>query len=687
LSAFMMDKFILKMFISSLLLCTEMDFYAQVERKSDSAIYWIFMKDKGPSSLMKSDNESAVEILQISPRALERRRKIRADNFLLDHKDLPVYSHYRKTLEDLGVAIRQESRWLNAVSCAIPNHRIETIKALPFVRKIQPLGILKIPEPESADQFPERLLKTADNIFDYGQSLLQNSQIHVPEVHNLGFSGQGVLIGMLDTGFDHDHSIFSRMDIIDEYDFYNQDSVTSNQSGDHRNQHNHGTQTLSIIGGFEEGRLIGPAWGSSYALAKTEWLPTETRIEEDHWVAGIEWLERIGADVVSSSLGYNIFDDSTGYTYEDLNGNTCITTIAADRAASLGVVVVASAGNERDDPWHYILSPADGDSVITVGAITSYERLAYFSSVGPTADGRIKPDVVALGMNNYTMSPTEKNTAQYSYVSGTSFSCPLVAGVCALILEAHSELNPVEVRDALRNTASQDQKPDNDYGWGLIDAYEAVFYHGMIFRNFQMVSHPLAHQKILEMDIISKTGIKTETVRLYYHQAGQSFFTILPATQVNDSNILRFGFLLPGNVDPNTIQFYISVVDTLDQEHIGPIHAPEQLYSFSEGDSSIVPVTLQKTSTIHVFSNYPNPFYDRTTIAFDLRAESKVTIQIFNVIGQSVTLLLDEKVVQGSNRIQWDGLDSSGRKTPSGVYLCVLKTKHKVVSLKMILIR
>ena len=671
------------LFIYSILifLCSPIiNAFAQTEKKPDSKIYWIFLKDK-ETPLYKTNLGS--EYLQISQRALDRRRKVRQEGNLLDKKDWPIESAYRNKLETSGIFIRNESRWLNAVSATIPEDKVETIKRLPFVKKIQPLGKLEVPLPEERDEDPINIFKTTDTFFDYGNSLLQNSQIQVPDVHNLGLSGKGVLVGMLDTGFDHQYPIFSKMDILAEYDFHNRDSITSNQAEDNLYQHNHGTQTLSVIGGYQEGRLIGPAWGASYALAKTEWIPSETRIEEDHWVAGLEWLERLGADVVSSSLGYHTFDDKTGYTYEDLDGNTCVTTIAVDHAAALGVVVVNSAGNERNDPWHFINSPADGDSVIAVGAVNALKTLTSFSSVGPTADGRVKPDVVALGMNTYAMRPSENNTPYFSFFSGTSFSCPLVAGVCALILEAHPELTAMEVRDALRNTADQAVDPDTLYGWGLVDAYEAIFYHGMIFRNFKKISHLSTFEKSLEFNIESRNGIKKETIQFHYRGNNDLSFKILPIQQSHTS---KFTIMLPIDINIHKTQFYISATDTLNQEHFGPIHAPDQLYTFSADDGDMVPITLQTNSDFDVYPNYPNPFKNQTTISFNLK-EEKITIEIFNIIGQKVAVLANEKSLSGQNQILWNGLDQWGRKVPSGVYLCVLKTKHKTITQKMILIR
>jgi len=227
----------------------------------------------------------------------------------------------------------------------------------------------------------------------------------------------------------------------------------------------------SIAVGFDEGNLIGPCYGGSVLAATTEFAPTETNQEEDNFVQGLEWLESQGVDVVNTSLGYNEFDaGERSYTTADLDGDTAVTTRAVDIAASLGVIVVTSAGNEGDDPWGFITTPADADSAIAVGAVNAELQIAGFSGRGPTADGRTKPDVVAMGVSVQNAS----SPAGYSQGNGTSFSSPLVAGVVCQMLQMNPELTPIQVRDILRNTASRTNNPDNTYGWGIIDAEAAI---------------------------------------------------------------------------------------------------------------------------------------------------------------------------------------------------------------------
>ncbi|HIB61103.1 MAG TPA: T9SS type A sorting domain-containing protein, partial [Candidatus Marinimicrobia bacterium] len=272
---------------------------------------------------------------------------------------------------------------------------------------------------------------------------------------------------------------FDSLDIIDEWDFINNDGNTANETVDEDNygQHNHGTMVFSTLAGYDPGNLIGPAFDSEFLLAKTEDVPNESQVEEDNYVAALEWGEQNGADVASSSLGYLDW-----YSYCDMDGNTGVTTIAVDIATYLGVLCITSAGNwgtsePPPDPcdtlYYYISAPADADSVISVGAVNSEGDIAYFSSHGPTYDGRIKPEVCARGVSTWCVNA---NSDSYRTASGTSLSAPLVSGAAAVILSAHPDWTPMQVREAMMMTSDRVDTPDNDYGYGVIDVMAAIDY-------------------------------------------------------------------------------------------------------------------------------------------------------------------------------------------------------------------
>ncbi|HTO93064.1 MAG TPA: S8 family serine peptidase, partial [Bacteroidota bacterium] len=306
----------------------------------------------------------------------------------------------------------------------------------------------------------------------------------IPAVHASGNSAEGIIIGMFDNGVrlpGHEAFDLLRPRIIAQHDFVDhKTSVIPNDTapgfGDH------GVYTLSTIAGYKPGKLIGPAYGASFILARTENDSSETPIEEDNWVAAVEWAESLGVQVTSTSLVYLGFDPGwPSLTWQDMNGRTAVISIAALMAARKGVVVVTSAGNDGQTGSglpNTLNAPADADSILSVGAVTPFGVRAGFSSYGPTSDGRIKPDVMAVGTSMQAADAYDTGAYTEGSEGGTSFSCPLTAGVAALVLKAHPEASSQAVVAAIRSTAHQAQaqttRPDNYYGWGIVDAVAAI---------------------------------------------------------------------------------------------------------------------------------------------------------------------------------------------------------------------
>jgi hypothetical protein len=593
-------------------------------------------------------------------------------------------------LKAFGVRPIVVSNWLQAVSARLSEEKRHAVLLLPFVEKVQ--RVIQYPLEKTVPQPLEKpfLAKMeTEHRLKYGTSLTQNNLIHVTEVHDLGFTGKGVRVGMLDTGFNYrNRSVFAHLDVLGEYDFIFNDQVTSNQADDPSSEDRHGTETLSVIGGFEEGLLIGPAYEASYALAKTEWLPAETRIEEDFWVAGLEWLvDSMRVQIVSSSLGYNTFDDGTGYTYADMDGNTCVTTVAADMAVQKGVTVVVSAGNERNSNWHYILSPADGDSVIAVGAVTSGGNLADFSSVGPTSDGRIKPDVVTMGVGVTMVDPNQPGKSTTLFANGTSFSCPQVAGVCALLKQARPELSPVQIREAVRSTASRSQNPDMSFGWGVVNALDALFYHGPVFTRFRTVSAPLEQGDILEMDVLTKEGVRPDSVSVYF-KSGSNAYDRHEMVYTGSGSPGAYQALIPSELKKNAVRFFVMVSDSSGNRFVSPIGAPAKLYAFEgKSDSNVVVLGNGVPDGFILDQNYPNPFNAFTTITFQLGERTDICMKIVNLNGHSIRTLLKGIENPGKLKVVWDGRDSSGRSVASGIYVCVVQYGKSVMARKMTCVR
>jgi serine protease AprX len=425
--------------------------------------------------------------------------------------DLPLNPHYIAQVEQLGLSLRVCSRWFNAVSVHASLAQQSRLLDLSFVRQIRPVQrFQRLPAPPGAvdESAASKILAQEE---DPDPSFAQRSEIRVVELHNLGYKGQGVRIALFDTGFHYkDHKTFEHLRdsglIVAERDFVNGDDVVVNEAdqpvtGDETvsSQNIHGAQVLSLLAAYHPGRLVGVAPEAEYILAKTEDTRRELPIEEDRWIAGLEWADSLGADIVSSSVGYDTWDDGSGYTYEDLDGATALTSIAAEMAVRRGIIVVEAAGNEGNNPeWPYIMMPADAPGVIAVGAVDHRhhrQEIAGFSSRGPTSDGRIKPDVVAPGV---AVVVADIRGGDYQRISGTSFAAPLVSGVCALLLQINPTWGPEQMLESLKNTAKDlgVAGADTVYGWGLVDALRAS---GLEVPTFSLVGNPFPNPATMEV--------------------------------------------------------------------------------------------------------------------------------------------------------------------------------------------
>ncbi|MBA7584730.1 hypothetical protein ES708_26688 [subsurface metagenome] len=427
--------------------------------------YWIFFSDRGEVNVENA--VSAKIVSPTEPKSTSRRARLYGER-IFDEKDVPVNPDYIKYVTDIVGGIRTVSRYFNGVSVDIDEDVLEQVRSLPFVSGIQPVNVFTRPKEPAPSKTPPSEKPSMKYALSYGNSYGQLSMTGIPELHEAGYMGNGITIAVLDSGFDNlGHAAFDGTHISHKRDFVDGDD---DPEGD-----DHGTEVLSVMAALDPDVMIGAAPYARYLLARTEIVEgnVELRIEEDHFIAGIEWADSLGADIVHSSLGYTTFDDGTGYAKSDLDGNTALTTIAADIAVSRGMVVVTSAGNEGDESWYTITTPADGDSVFAVGAVGSDKEISSFSSRGPSYDGRVKPDFVALG--EYVWVATAGGSRTYRFVNGTSYSAPLVSGGIALILEVNPEWTFQTLRSELIATADDlgIAGPDSLYGYGLFDALAA----------------------------------------------------------------------------------------------------------------------------------------------------------------------------------------------------------------------
>ena len=411
------------------------------------------------------DKKDKSKVTKLDPAAIKRR--VKHNIFTATKYDYNIQEEYIRKLVEVGAEIKNQSRWLNAVSLIVDSNELELIQKLSFVKKIEPVRQHK--KKKAIQTVENQILVNRD--IDYGSSFNQIEQINCRIPHIAGYYGQGVRVLYIDTGFELNHEAYDSLNLIGQYDFINNDQNAANETDQEilENQDDHGTLCLSVMAGYSPGSLIGPAFKSEYLLAKTEIMAEEIQQEEDNYIAALEWGESLGADIACASLGYLDW-----YSYEDLDGNTAATTKAIDIASGLGVLCVNSAGNEGNDPWYHIITPADADSILSVGAVDANDIIANFSSRGPTFDGRIKPEVCAMGVSTYCVRSNTENI--YRNASGTSFSAPLAAGAAAVVMSANPEWTNMQVREALMMTASQFNSPDNEYGYGILNAWAAINY-------------------------------------------------------------------------------------------------------------------------------------------------------------------------------------------------------------------
>lgn len=422
---------------------------------------WVCLSDKGQNIAARLAHPEQF----LSPSALA----IKAEKgIILDESDLPIADTYIQTLQQYNCKVLGKSRWLNAVAVELSSKELATIQHLPFVSSIEPVSTMKVtrafPKIDNISKLDLIQEKQPGDVFDYGKARPQAAMLNVPAMHKKGITGRGVKVAVFDAGFENANtidvfdSLWADKRIVAWHDFVdNDDDVFASDS--------HGTNVLSCIGANLPGEMVGIAPHATFYLARTEQSKSETQREEYNWVEAMEWADSIGVDVIHSSLGYSKFDEEGSYTYKDMNGNTAICTKAADRAAKKGIIVTLSAGNEGADAWKYITAPGDADSVLCVGAVNASGKRASFSSMGPSSDGQVKPDVMAMGKN--TTVGTPENTIGTS--DGTSFSGPIMGGFETLLKQSNPKRSNMDIIQATRLSGDQYNFPDGEYGYGIPD--------------------------------------------------------------------------------------------------------------------------------------------------------------------------------------------------------------------------
>lgn len=430
-----------------------------------SQTYFVaFFKDKANSTYSFSKPQD-----YLSEKAINRRTK---QNIAIDSTDLPVNSSYVQAVSQTGAIIINRSKWFNWVSFQADSQTYEQVKKLPMVldvvqvkgTQIAHKAMLPVKEQNVAQ-------RTSDKDSIYGQAFTQINMLNGVKLHESHYRGKGITIAVLDNGFRN----ADKMPVFDSlrhlgrikgtYDFvspgnnvYRQDAGT------------HGSYVFSCMGANIPGTMIGTAPDADFWLLCSEDGTSENIIEEYNWISAAEFADSVGADIITSSLGYTTFDQSyQNHSYQDMDGKTTPSTRGANMAFDKGMVVVVSAGNEGAASWHYISAPSDGIKVLSIGAVDSNKFHADFSGHGPSYTGAVKPNICAQGQDNFLA----KYDSTFIRASGTSFAAPVTAGMIACLWQALPDFSNIQLKNLIEKNADRYANPDVDYGYGIPD-YEAA---------------------------------------------------------------------------------------------------------------------------------------------------------------------------------------------------------------------
>ncbi len=400
----------------------------------------------------------------LSQRSIDRRRK---QNIPVLERDLPVNPTYIQQVRQAGARVLYPTRWLNGIIIEADQPTLDRVNRLGFVKNNTTMRLTL--RPDIPDGFVAELGKEENNSLhllsarveeNYGNSLRQSQMIGVDAMHQDGFRGEGIVIAVIDDGFQavNTNPVFRQTNILGTYNFVKNTTDVYNVNV------THGARVLSALAAYQDGGLIGTAHKASYYLFVTEIDDRENKVEEALWLVAAERADSLGVDIISTSLGYTTFDDMTlNYTPNNLDGKTALVSQAAAIAVRTGMIVVKSAGNNGLRTWQKVSFPGDVDSVLTVGAVDANGTYFSQSGRGRTADGRIKPDVVAMGVNTVVALPN----GNISTSSGTSFAAPLVAGLAAGLWQANPSFTNMQIVNMIRRSGNRFTNPSDSVGYGI----------------------------------------------------------------------------------------------------------------------------------------------------------------------------------------------------------------------------
>jgi hypothetical protein len=681
-------------------------------RAEGRSVLWVYFTDKGIPDAADFERRVRAAGERVAAKARARRTRETGGTFVPDYYDVPVRAEYVDAVRATGVSVRHVSRWLNAMTVVADDPQARRIASLEFVRAILPARPSRrsqpvsagpneqgsAPAPESdlrrgAAELPgvELSFPALPKPVNYGNSLTPLTGINVPAAHDSGWSGASVVLAMFDSGFDKNHNANSLLVRIGERDFIFHDGNTSNEPGDNTAQWEHGTGCWSVAGGYYPNNVVGPAFNSRFILAKTEDIRSETPIEEDNWVAAAEWADSLGADVISSSLAYRDFDGTADdYPFTALDGYTTVVAQGAIMAARRGIVVATATGNSGPAPSS-LWSPADADSILGVGSVNAVDVVSGFTGRGPTADGRIKPDVVAQGESvTWAIAGT---TSTVGPASGTSLATPLVAGGTALVREAHPEWTAAQVRDALKSTANNTATPDNNRGWGRINVVAAIYGTPL---GGPVAPRPFNLLVPINNGVVDHAPTTFRWRRTTDPQGGAlSYRVTLRSIAPQPCCLFEFTtsdsfYSYAGYLGPNrTYEWAVTAIDPQGNERLS-----RDSFRFTTNATTGVPVPPPPTSAPQLVlrQNRPNPVRSLTQVDFELAGMAgwvPVTLKIYDASGRLVRTLLQDyaEPVPTQCSVGWDGTDDRGRRASSGIYYYRLEVGDAVESRRMVLLR
>ena len=429
------------------------------------SVYWVYFTDKDETRYQISSPEEFLSERSINRRAWQ--------GLGIDRRDLPVNSNYVQEIKEMDVEVRHISRWLNGIAMINADSvQFQKVLEKSFTDTLAwspPTDDLYFPPKKSGERFGPPL-ETPPG-FSYGIAREQVTMLQMDHVHELGYTGKGVWIAVLDAGFYNVDSLPSFEAMIAEGRLLGTRNFV-NDLHVFRESSSHGMNVLSTMVGEWDGYMVGTAPHASYLLCVTENPAQETRLEEIAWIEAAEYADSLGFDVFNTSLGYSDFDgEAYDYSYSDMDGKTTFVSRAASLTASRGIISVNSAGNEGNDDWYYITAPADAPNILTVGAVDSTNVIGTFSSRGPSFDARVKPDVTAMGV----ASGVQYQTGGLARGSGTSFSSPILAGSVASLWQAYPDLPANEMIHFVRQGGDRLKNPDSTHGFGLPDFFRIYF--------------------------------------------------------------------------------------------------------------------------------------------------------------------------------------------------------------------